>query len=46
VLFLPLAKTTLFNAHPKSFDIDTEWPTSLIGGEEPGGSDFVVKGIK
>ena len=25
---------------PKSIDIDIGWPTSLVGGERPGGSEF------
>jgi len=30
--------------HLKSIDIDVEWPTSLIGGERPGGSAFAGGG--
>jgi len=29
-----------YNPVPRSIEIDIEWPTSLIGGERPGGSEF------
>jgi len=38
----PMMFSTCQNPHtlPKSIDIDTGWPTSLVGGERPGGSEF------
>ena len=35
--FLPARNT---QAVPRSIDIDIGWPTSLVGGERPGGSEF------
>jgi len=30
------------HAHPKSIGIGVMWPTSLVGGERPGGNEFVL----
>jgi hypothetical protein len=32
------------HARPKSIEIDMGWPTSLTGGERPGGDEFGCKG--
>jgi len=43
VSYLPSTHTWQY-AHPKSIDIDVGWPTSLTGGERPGGSEFACGG--
>jgi hypothetical protein len=39
---IPWLSSDIFHPHTllKSIDIDVGWPTSLIGGERPGGSEF------
>jgi len=45
LLFATFPKTrTQPHAHPKSVDIGVVWPTSLVGGERPGGNDFALGG--